>query len=357
MDHKDLLDSVVKNMASATDNIPQQPSQEDIDKSIHLELSTGDTFLVDTANFDWVKAIENLDQMTENENAFINMMSSCIRPSDDEGYKEWLNAMIVNLTEYLKGYEIEVDYKTINPNITDREIVMLMAFDANNITRTMKYHVMKFMYDTGYDRAAFVVAKDDKEDPLKEWINGLSTTPEEDPNTLWKCILFCDDLGNIESASINKVDDFVPDEFMVVCNEKEDNNISVVVSAPSERKAWETAEELFSDTIESSDIITEELLDRDMFDDEDETYDDFDPTIFGLTNAEVAQKNNEFLSNMQSFIMEVLSPDEIEYIMESEVNPHDEKLKAIEKKLDAAGYSDKLKDISQVIFNNKEAAE
>lgn len=362
MNHKDLLDAVVNNMASPNANIPQQPSQEEIDKSIHLELSTGDTFLVDTRNFDWNKAIKNLDQMTENETAFLNIVHSCINPSNDDTYNEWLKAMIINLTDYMKGYEIDVDYKTINPNLSDRDIVMLMAFDANNITRTMKYHVMKVMYDTNYvsDEPSEKSNIDnciENTDPLKEWVDSLSKTKCD--ATTWKCTLLFDSEGIPVYASMTKTDDFSPDEYMIVHRE-DDTSESVIVSADSEYNAWLEAKTLFDDIAESSSIIIDELFTRDdLYDDEpyededeDGELDEFDPTVFGFTNSELTQMNNKFLSDMSVFIKGILSPDEVEYIMNASINPADDKLKEIEKKLDDAGYNQKLMELSQSIFNN-----
>lgn len=355
MDHKDLLDSVVNNMAAATNNIPSQPpTQEAIDNCIKLELSTGDTFLVDVSTFDWVNAIGHIDQMTENENAFMNMMRGCINPSDDDEYNEWLKQMIVNLTDYLKGYEIEVDYKAMNPDITDREIVMLLAFDANNITRTMKYHVMKFMYDTGYDRDYTSITD---EDPLKDWIESLSTEPVENPEQLWKVTVHCDDLGNFETTEIEKVDYCDKDEYMVVCSSG--NDISVVVTASNEREAWDISESMFNDTYESSDIITEELCNRDMDDDEPYSESDdgepFDPTEFGFTRSEVIRASEDFMTTMKNFIAAVLTPEEMDYIIGADdkeaYSGTDEKLNKIIEKLNMAGYEEKINEATQALRN------
>lgn len=330
MNHKDLLDAVVNNMTA--NNIPEAPSQDKIDNSIHLELSTGDTFLVDTDDFKWDEAIQKIDMMTENEKSFMNIIRSSILMSSNDDYTDWVETMKNNISAYMDGYGIHVNYRTTFPDITDKEILMLMTFDANNITRTMKYHVMEFMYNN----------------------HNIPEAPSQDSEILWKCIKSLDDTGNLEGISINKIDDFSPDEFSVVSIEN-DHSVSVIVSGNSPADALNNAEALFNEIMDSSSIITDELVDRDEYYDYNE--EEFDPTEFGITQSEMDKMTNDFVSAINEFITGILSPEEIEYIRNSEINPNDEKLKELEKKLDDAGYSDKIKDLTQSMFNNGGDAE
>ncbi len=143
MDHKDLLDSVIANMTETTEKaIPDDEGVDNQDNCIRLELSTGETRVIDPEDFDWATAIQHLPEMLENETSFRNMVFGLIHTAgdDSEDTKKFIDNIINQLTEYLKGYNININYRDYNPNISDHDIAMAMLFDANNIARTMSFH-------------------------------------------------------------------------------------------------------------------------------------------------------------------------------------------------------------------------
>ena len=66
MNHKDLLDSVVANMASTTsEETTEVPMEEEInsDEMIKLSISTGEQFLIDPNTFDWDTAVSKIPEI------------------------------------------------------------------------------------------------------------------------------------------------------------------------------------------------------------------------------------------------------------------------------------------------------
>lgn len=154
MNHKDLLNEVLTGMTNEdkkTTEIPNDVDDAAIDNAIRLPLSTGEIFLVDANAFDWENAVNNLPQIMDNETSFVRMATTLIQIKGDESdeAKAWYERTIKDLEEYLAGYQINVNYREINPNLSDHDLVSLMLFDANNVTRIMEhnislYSVMRF---------------------------------------------------------------------------------------------------------------------------------------------------------------------------------------------------------------------
>lgn len=146
MNHKDLLNEVIAGMAEdkKTTEIPNDDIDDTtIDNAIRLPLSTGEIFLVDVNAFDWENAVNNLPQIMDNEVSFIRMATTLIQIKGDESAeaKAWYERTIKDLGEYLAGYQINVNYRDLNPDLSDHDIVSLMLFDANNVTRIMEHNI------------------------------------------------------------------------------------------------------------------------------------------------------------------------------------------------------------------------
>lgn len=146
MNHKDLLNEVIAGMAEdkKTTEIPNDDIDDTtIDNAIRLPLSTGEIFLVDVNAFDWENAVNNLPQIMDNEVSFIRMATTLIQIKGDESAeaKAWYERTIKDLGEYLAGYQINVNYRDLNPDLSDHDIVALMLFDANNVTRIMEHNI------------------------------------------------------------------------------------------------------------------------------------------------------------------------------------------------------------------------
>lgn len=145
MNHKDLLNEVLAGMTEdkRTTEIPNDVDDATIDNAIRLPLSTGEVFLVDVNAFDWENAVANLPQIMDNEVSFIRMATTLIQIKGDESdeAKAWYERTIKDLGEYLAGYQINIDYRDLNPDLSDHDIVALMLFDANNVTRIMEHNI------------------------------------------------------------------------------------------------------------------------------------------------------------------------------------------------------------------------
>lgn len=145
MDHKDLLNEVIAGMTEdkETTEIPNDVDDATIDNAIRLPLSTGEIFLVDVNAFDWENAVRNLSQIMDNEASFVRMATTLIQIKGDESdeAKAWYERTINDLGEYLAGYQININYRDLNPDLSDHDIVALMLFDANNVTRIMEHNI------------------------------------------------------------------------------------------------------------------------------------------------------------------------------------------------------------------------
>lgn len=146
MNHKDLLNEVLAGMTNEdkkTTEIPNDVDDTTIDNAIRLPLSTGEIFLVDANAFDWENAVNNLPQIMDNETSFVRMATTLIQIKGDESdeAKAWYERTIKDLGEYLAGYQININYRDLNPNLSDHDIVALMLFDANNVTRIMEHNI------------------------------------------------------------------------------------------------------------------------------------------------------------------------------------------------------------------------
>lgn len=247
MDHKDLLDSVISGMAEkgATKNvdIPEvEIDQDDAANAIQLSLSTGETYLVDPEGFDWNNAMQSLGQLSENETAFRNMMFGLINIAheDSDEAKKHISKVINDLTEYLKGYQIQVDYKQFNDKLTDLEIAMLLLFDVNNVTRTMNHHISIYSMMTMLTPVIggtnpFV----DFGEPTEEMMN---STNENDKVYLVKAD---GTEGGITITSITETDDYSPDMVGVVDDSGSGTgSYEVIVYATDVKEARVKAEKL-----------------------------------------------------------------------------------------------------------------
>lgn len=146
MNHKDLLNEVIAGMTEEDKKATEIPNDVDdatIDNAIRLPLSTGEIFLVDVNAFDWENAVNNLPQIMDNEVSFIRMATTLIQIKGDESdeAKAWYERTIKDLGEYLAGYQININYRDLNPDLSDHDIVALMLFDANNVTRIMEHNI------------------------------------------------------------------------------------------------------------------------------------------------------------------------------------------------------------------------
>lgn len=161
MDHKDLLNDVVKNMAT-TNNEEEvvvggqmNGGTDDMDAGIPLYLSIGETYMMDANVYDWEKSVELLPQMDTNMMGIRGIMRSLVdsaygrKPEDDSDIT--LSQRAINeFTNFFKQYQIDIDYKKYFDGKPDTEecgdiaIAMLMGFDAMNIIATIKEHTVTY---------------------------------------------------------------------------------------------------------------------------------------------------------------------------------------------------------------------
>ena len=235
MNNKDLLNEIIDQMNERgeqikninNDNVAEN-IDDNVDNQIQLALSTGETYLVDPNNFDWDRAVMNLAQITENEASFRNIQYTLILIAgheDEDDAKDFIARTINNLTEYLAGYQIEVDYRKFNPDINDYQLAMMMLFDVNNITRTMShqislYSALSMLMPHKFDDNSGV------EDYKAFRINAETTE------------------GGITITSINETDDYEPDEVGII-DEPSEGNMTIVVYAKDLKDARANADAIF----------------------------------------------------------------------------------------------------------------
>jgi hypothetical protein len=159
MDHKDLLNDVVKNMATTNEEEvvggQMNGGSDDMDAGIPLYLSIGETYMMDANVYDWEKSVELLPQMETNMMGIRGIMRSLVdsaygRKPEDGDDTTLAQRAISEFTNFFKQYQIDIDYKKYFEGKPDTEesgdiaIAMLMGFDAMNIIATIKEHTVTY---------------------------------------------------------------------------------------------------------------------------------------------------------------------------------------------------------------------
>lgn len=159
MDHKDLLNDVVKNMATTNEDEvvggQMNGGSDAIDAGIPLYLSIGETYMMDAQVYDWEKSVELLPQMETNMMGIRGIMRSLVdsaygRKPEDDNDTTLAQRAISEFTNFFKQYQIDIDYKKYFEGKPDTEecgdiaIAMLMGFDAMNIIATIKEHTVTY---------------------------------------------------------------------------------------------------------------------------------------------------------------------------------------------------------------------
>lgn len=162
MDHKDLLNDVVKNMATTNDEEVvggmMHGGTDAIEEGIPgvpLYLSIGETYMMDAQVYDWDKSVELLPQMETNMMGIRGIMRSLVdsaygRKPDDDNDETLAQRAINEFKNFFKQYQIDIDYKKYfegkpeSEECGDIAIAMLMGFDAMNIITTIKEHTVTY---------------------------------------------------------------------------------------------------------------------------------------------------------------------------------------------------------------------
>lgn len=159
MDHKDLLNDVVKNMATTNEEEvvggQMNGGSDAIDAGIPLYLSIGETYMMDAQVYDWEKSVELLPQMDTNMMGIRGIMRSLVdsaygRKPEDDNDTTLAQRAISEFKNFFKQYQIDIDYKKYFEGKPDTEecgdiaIAMLMGFDAMNIIATIKEHTVTY---------------------------------------------------------------------------------------------------------------------------------------------------------------------------------------------------------------------
>jgi hypothetical protein len=233
MDHKDLLNSVISNMANSQETTTEVPT-DDYDSSAYIQLSlcTGETFLVDPNKLDWDNAISQIAHLQDNMVALRNIQYGLLQAAgnDDEDTQKFVQSIITQLTDILKGFQISVDYRVHNPNLTDRDIAMLMAFDVNNVTATMFHHLSIYS-------ALSMLA------PTHEIPSDILGESEPSELKTYRVIGIIDN-DKAQIVSCEETDDYKPDTMGIV-EQIGDNKYSYITSAYDAASAKRQAESAF----------------------------------------------------------------------------------------------------------------
>ena len=241
MDHKNLLDDVIKNMTSTntTEETKEIDGANDVmdnaGNSIQLAMSTGEIFLIDPDKFDWDRAVTQITQLEANIDAFRNMMYGIMMAAghDDEDHVDFIANIKEKLEQYFEGYQIKVDYRMHNPELTEHQIVMLMLFDASNITKTMYHHISLYS-------ALSLFGGHGNNDNLSKLADMLVGNDSDASYSAYRVVASGDE-GGINITSIEETDDYKPDSIGVV-EETGIGEYTVIVYGRSEEEAKQMAE-------------------------------------------------------------------------------------------------------------------
>lgn len=258
MNHKDLLDSVVANMASTTsEETTEVPMEEEInsDEMIKLSISTGEQFLIDPNTFDWDTAVSKIPEMEANHEAMMKMIRLILNirnfnNEDDLAAKDDLHNIIGQLEEYLKGFEILPGYDIFDDEIDKDRMeklvkkAMLLIFDSFCVSQTMYrnislYSAMKLIagkpYDTGHP-----ISSDD----IDEMLYGS----DDDTPAMFKVVI-----KGTEIISIVEDDNCAPDEVGMILPGDTDDEDVIFVNAKTIFEAHAFAEKLIKEVKTNTD--------------------------------------------------------------------------------------------------------
>lgn len=254
MNNKDLLNEIIDQMnerGEQVKNINKDNVDENIDdivdNNIPLNLLTGETYLIDPNTFDWERAAQTLGQIMENVIAFRNMARGLMFAANDtqQDSIDFINNAIEQMTSYLEGYQITVDYRQFNPNLTDHQVAMMMLFDVNNITRTMAHHIELYsvlsMFTPQHSTSNNFFSDEELEkvfadedavtSGLAEVIKSYRINAETTE-------------GGITITSIDETDDYEPDEVGII-DEPGEGKMTVVIYAKDLKDARANADAIF----------------------------------------------------------------------------------------------------------------
>ena len=263
MNHKDLLNSVVANMASTTSEetieVPMEEEETNInpDEMIKLTISTGEQFLIDPNTFDWDTAITKIPEMETNHEAMMKMMKFILNikdfnNNDAVSEKETLHDIIGQLEKYLKGFEIIPGYylfdNEIDKDRMDKLVkkAMLLIFDTFAVSQTMYRNISLFSamkliagkpYDTGHP-----ISSDD----IDEMLYGSN----DDTPTMFKVVI-----KGTEIVSIVEDDNCAPDEIGMILPGDTDDEDVIFVNAKTIFEAHAFAEKLIKEINETGGTI------------------------------------------------------------------------------------------------------
>lgn len=262
MNHKDLLDSVVANMASTTSEetteVPMEEEEINSDEMIKLSISTGEQFLIDPNTFDWDTAVSKIPEMEANHEAMMKMIRLILNirnfnNEDDLAAKDDLHNIIGQLEEYLKGFQILPGYDIFDDEIDKDRLeklvkkAMLLIFDSFCVSQTMYrnislYSAMKLM---ATDKINIEKGEAISSDDIDEMLYGSDDTP-----TMFKVVI-----KGTEIVSIVEDDNCAPDEVgMILPGDTNDEDV-IFVNAKTIFEAHAFAEKLIKEINETGGTI------------------------------------------------------------------------------------------------------
>ena len=260
MNHKDLLDSVVSNMASTTsEETTEVPMEEEIstDDMMKLPISTGETFLIDPESFDWNVAVTKIPEMEANNAAILKMMQFIIASDSNDDSEEHINGLhniIKQLEEHLDGFQIKPSYDILDPDINEDRLDKLtkkataLIFDTFCVSQTMYmntslYSAMKLMAN---DKINIEKGEAISSDDIDEMLYGS----DNDTETMFKVI--------IKDGAVFRIvedDECAPDEVgMILPGDNDDEDI-IFVNAKTIFEAHTLAEKTIKEINETGGTI------------------------------------------------------------------------------------------------------
>ncbi len=254
MDHKDLLNDVVKNMA--TNNAPKEDviSQEELTNSIPLVLSVGEQFLVNAKEYDWNSAVEKLPIMEMNMAGIRGIMRSLVDkvfgkiPNDRDENEDLAGKAIDEFNKFFKMFGIDIDYKSYFKDGKEPEeemgklaIAMLMGFDAYAISATMKENTTNYQTLTVLQQAYSSLDEiiHDNEEIANDIIpegNIIENDEKKTYRVAGKYVVIVDDQGDEamslkEIVDVKEIDYVAPDEQYIVDIDDIDDNERIVIAS------------------------------------------------------------------------------------------------------------------------------
>ena len=245
MNHKDLLDNVVESMSSSSPSLEDKviediKSDEELQEMIKIPSVTGQIYEIDPKTYNWEDAILHIPQIRENADTLTTYsvgMMNIIGHENEKDVIDWLNNVKETLSSFLSGYNMEVNFKELHPDITLYQEVMMLLYDCNTVTNILLSEIRNYGTITLYN--SLFMGGDGIHMPETDYDTEALLDDEEYHEKMWK-VSAIDGEGGVEITSIVEHDG--PYELIDINSKhSEDNMFWTLVVADTQERARRVA--------------------------------------------------------------------------------------------------------------------